>query len=250
MQGPETREDIQKDDGKCKDVQEQKSPLELWTQLCNMIVPSAVKRVDFSLILADMFHKYAEECKNNSSKYATVYSQVYEMLAQMMEGRYPSSISAHACIVLLSLYENVVTAVQFQRSDEECHFIQQLYAELREKLKQVSVDEDNEQQDEQNNLQLLAYFENLNEATLKQKIETARQWMKIRDFPEYLEQAGEEVRLMGQFENNPIHFYSLLPKIRKMVQTLNPLKLPVNLLQKQQMALVEQELLEKNDSTT
>ena len=170
------------------------------------------------MLLVDLMQRYSL----NSAKYGSIYN----FLKELMEGKYPSKLTAYDSIVFLSLIDTLTSFIENQNLATFKESFLQLYTQLNEQLrsKQIKKGSDNE-------LEYLSYFQQIEPNKLKTDIQLATSQLSSSSnllTQQNNQQSNQQVNLSKN--QNPLYQYSQLPRIQKIKECFNPLGISVGLI--------------------
>ena len=151
--GYERKAKLKKETDDCKDT-----PLEVWYSLCEHLIRSQIKKEDSSMCLVDLMERY--------SVAKSKYGPVYRFIKELMEGKYPSNLTAYDSIVFLSLINELTQFIQNQELNDQKEYVRCLFRQLDEQASKKRLNEDE-------NLSYLNYFEQIDPIKLREDIQQA-----------------------------------------------------------------------------
>lgn len=238
---------------------EERLPLEIWQRILGNRMPSRLKKDDWSQLLIDLCRRFARRQaarRGDQPDAEPGLEQIYAYLADLMEGKYPPDLTVHNAILLLTLFDALSQAAQAQRPATEDELVQKLFDqyEVYAEMARPELDAAEDAAYERCKDELIAYFEQIGAQQLQADLKLARELLRRptdeRSTPDPAECpeadiAGEQPpsdddrceELRRDPTQNPLQRYSMLPKIRNIKESLNPLQIPVRHTLEQQQLL-------------
>lgn len=209
---------------------QEKLPLVRWKRLLDLNLPSFFKKDDYSALLVSILRQFQVEHMQNPD-HKSEMSDVYLFLSELAEGKYPAALSGSSALVLLSLLEGLSELIESDpRAAENSRLVLELFDKNSRIFQKIFLSKDVEAPDIN---EFLQYFDSISKDRLKQDLNKAKQQLanEIKRTPNQSEALSKE--------ENPLHYYAMLPKIKRVQRCWNPLEVPVHDLKQQHESLVQ-----------
>ncbi len=233
-----------------------KQPIEEWFDLIHQMVPNAFKKDDMSFIFAEIFEELAQNfdsksmsnASHSSPQMSPNYGQIYHYLSEILRAKFPPELEAIDSFVVLKLIEELKETFKSDDYENEREYLSSAkwwqqnglkpnfdyYSAIhlqrqRENPNSVNSDSHDSQESNTNKVQTNNSSDKKTNARSSCSRSSHSNVLKLETRIEGQENGETSSQNIEESEGQSVESLQNFPKLRKIADCFNPIKVPINL---------------------